>query len=93
MLRWINVLRSGDRRVVLQRETDVSGRKVYRRIDIDAELGLITCVWIGPAEGQTVHPRAKLQKGFIRVQSVASVRQSVQKKKEATGLKECSAKT
>ena len=35
-------------RVALLLETNVSGRKVDRRVlatDIDAELGLITCVW------------------------------------------------
>ena len=41
-------LRSGDRHVLLLRETHVSGRKVDRRVlavNDDAELGLITCVW------------------------------------------------
>ena len=40
--------RSGDRSVVLKLETDVSGRKVDGRVlatDIEAELGLMTCVW------------------------------------------------
>ena len=44
----MKVQRSGDCRVVLLLETDFSGRKVDRRVlatDIDAELGLITCVW------------------------------------------------
>ena len=39
---------SGDCRVVLLLETDVSGRRVDRCVlatDIDAELGLTTCVW------------------------------------------------
>ena len=42
------VLGSGDRRVALSLETHVSGWKVDRRVlatDIDAELGLMTCVW------------------------------------------------
>ena len=39
MLRQFEVLGSGDCRVVLLLETHVSGR------DIDAHLGLITCVW------------------------------------------------
>ena len=52
MLRNVEVkcggkLRSSEAVIVL-RETHVSGRKVDRRvlaIDIDAELGLATCVW------------------------------------------------
>ena len=43
-----NFLGSGDRRVVLLLETHVYDRKVDRRVlaaDIDAELGLVTCVW------------------------------------------------
>ena len=42
------VLGGGDRRVVLLLETHFSGWKVDRRVlatNIDAELGLITCVW------------------------------------------------
>ena len=48
MSKQIKVLGSGDRRVVLLLDTHVSGWKVDRRVlatDIDAELGLITCVW------------------------------------------------
>ena len=44
----VKVLGGGDRRVVPLLETHVSCRKVDRRVlatDIDAELGLITCVW------------------------------------------------
>ena len=49
--------------VVLLLETNVSGRKVDRRVlttDIDAELGLITCVWdrIGQMARRS-HPRAE----------------------------------
>ena len=43
MLKYIKVLGSDDRRVVLLLETHVSGRKIDRRVlatDIDAELGL-----------------------------------------------------
>ena len=44
----LTYLGSGDRRVVLLLDTHVFVRKVDRRVlaaDIDAELGLITCVW------------------------------------------------
>ena len=57
------VPRSGDRRVVLLRETRVSGRKVDRRvlaINVDAELGLITFVWdrTGQMTGQSIPERS-----------------------------------
>ena len=47
MSRKVEVLRSGDCRVVLQLEAALPGRKVDRRVlvtDADAELGLVTCV-------------------------------------------------
>ena len=47
-MRYINILGDGDCCVVLVREIPVPGGEVYRRVlvtDIDAELGLITCVW------------------------------------------------
>ena len=49
--------------VVLLLETDVSGRKVHRRVlaaDIDAELGLTTCVC-----DRIGQPRAELHRGLI----------------------------
>ena len=58
------VLGSGDYRVVLLLETDVSGRKVAA--DIDAELGLVTCVLDSDRpDGQTVHPRAESHTGLV----------------------------
>ena len=48
MSRKVKVLRSGDCRVTLQLEAALSGRKIDRRVvatDVDAELGLVTCVW------------------------------------------------
>ena len=52
------VLLGGDCRVFLQLEAALSGGKIDRRVlatDVDAELGLITCVW-SRTGGQTVHP-------------------------------------
>ena len=46
MLRNAEVHGSGVCRVVVSLKTDVSGRKVDRRVlatDVDAELGLMTC--------------------------------------------------
>ena len=59
----MKVLRSGARRVVILRETHVSGRKVDRRvlaINVDAELGLITSVRdrAGQTARQSIHKRS-----------------------------------
>ena len=54
----IKILGSCDRRVVLLREAHVWGRETDRRvlaINVDAELGLTTCVW----DRTRVQPRAK----------------------------------
>ena len=64
MSKQIEVLGSGDRRVVLLLETHVSGREVDRRVlatDIKADLGLLSCVWerIGwpdcPTQSEVAH--------------------------------------
>ena len=60
MSRKVKVFRSGYCRVTLQLEAALSGGKIDRRVlatDVDAELGLMTCVWsrIGQT-AQTVPP-------------------------------------
>ena len=68
MSKKITVLRSGDRRVVVLRETRVSGRKVDRRVlatDIDAELGLTICVFgVGSARWPDGPPQSGVAQGF-----------------------------
>ena len=67
MSKKLLVLGSGHSRVVLLLETHVSGRQVDRRVlatDIDAELGLITCVWDGPS-GHLADPIRNTQSGFL----------------------------
>ena len=68
MSRSIKILSGGDCGVVLVREIPVAVGEVDRRVlvpDIDAKLGLITCVWsrIGQME-QTFHPTAEDKRVF-----------------------------
>ena len=77
MSRKVKVLGSGDCRVTLQLEAALSAEKIDRRVlaaDVDAELGLIICVWESDRpDGQTVHPRAESRTGLVWFQSVVSV--------------------
>ena len=60
-------LRSGVRRVVLLRETHVSGRKVDRRvlaINVDAELGIATCLMVKSSCGQKIKKYVSFQIPF-----------------------------
>ena len=63
-------LSGDDNCVVFVREMPVPGGEVDRRAlvtDIDAELGLITCVWDRIGQMARSHPTAKWHRGFLLI--------------------------
>ena len=61
--------RDGVRQVILKVEPVFPGREVDRRVltlNIDAEVGLLTCAWSGIGQmARRSHPRAESRRGLV----------------------------